>query len=181
MLGPSASQWLGNPSSERPRLSSAAVFCLPSAERRIKISTARDGNSACLAVSDVGPGIPVDQPRRAATCHPSSDALGGMNLGRRSARCHQSAGQDHRPARRPAIPGAFPHAAALLRLQAGQRWDRHQGDPGLARPCLDHPHHSLHGLEPVAVQGGPAGTAGFSLRGEAFWCSPQPALCYKVN
>jgi len=33
----------------------------PSAERRIKISTARGGNSACLAVSDVGPGIPVDQ------------------------------------------------------------------------------------------------------------------------
>jgi signal transduction histidine kinase len=38
-----------------------AMSGMPSADRRIKISTARDGNSACLAVSDVGPGIPVEQ------------------------------------------------------------------------------------------------------------------------
>jgi signal transduction histidine kinase len=37
-----------------------AMAGMPSTERRIKVSTARDGNSACLAVSDVGPGIPVD-------------------------------------------------------------------------------------------------------------------------
>jgi Histidine kinase-, DNA gyrase B-, and HSP90-like ATPase len=33
----------------------------PSAERRITVSTARDGNSADLSVSDVGPGIPVEK------------------------------------------------------------------------------------------------------------------------
>ena len=38
-----------------------AMSGMPSPERRIKVSTARDGNSACLFVSDVGPGIPVDQ------------------------------------------------------------------------------------------------------------------------
>jgi C4-dicarboxylate-specific signal transduction histidine kinase len=38
-----------------------AMSGMPSAERRIKVSTARDGNSACLSVSDVGPGIPGDQ------------------------------------------------------------------------------------------------------------------------
>jgi signal transduction histidine kinase len=38
-----------------------AMSGMPSAERRVKVSTARDGNSACLSVSDVGPGIPVDQ------------------------------------------------------------------------------------------------------------------------
>jgi signal transduction histidine kinase len=38
-----------------------AMSAMPSSERRIKLSTARDGNSARLTVSDVGPGIPVDQ------------------------------------------------------------------------------------------------------------------------
>ena len=38
-----------------------AMSGVPSVERRIKVSTARDGDSACLSVSDVGPGIPVDQ------------------------------------------------------------------------------------------------------------------------
>jgi len=38
-----------------------AMSGMPSAERRIKVSTARDGNFACLSVSDVGPGIPGDQ------------------------------------------------------------------------------------------------------------------------
>jgi C4-dicarboxylate-specific signal transduction histidine kinase len=37
-----------------------AMSSMPSAERRITISTARDGNSADLSVSDVGPGIPVE-------------------------------------------------------------------------------------------------------------------------
>jgi signal transduction histidine kinase len=41
-----------------------AMSGMPSAERRIKVSTARDGNSACLTVSDVGPGIPVGQLKR---------------------------------------------------------------------------------------------------------------------
>jgi C4-dicarboxylate-specific signal transduction histidine kinase len=38
-----------------------AMSGMPSTERRIKVSTSRDGSSACLSVSDVGPGIPVDQ------------------------------------------------------------------------------------------------------------------------
>lgn len=41
-----------------------ATSHLPSAERRIKVSTARDGNSACLSVSDVGPGIPAEELKR---------------------------------------------------------------------------------------------------------------------
>jgi signal transduction histidine kinase len=36
-----------------------AMSGMPSAERRITVSSARDGNSADLTVSDVGPGIPV--------------------------------------------------------------------------------------------------------------------------
>jgi signal transduction histidine kinase len=36
-----------------------AMSGMPSAERRITISTARDGNSANLSVLDVGPGIPI--------------------------------------------------------------------------------------------------------------------------
>jgi C4-dicarboxylate-specific signal transduction histidine kinase len=36
-----------------------AMSGMPSADRRITISTARDGNSAELSVLDVGPGIPV--------------------------------------------------------------------------------------------------------------------------
>jgi C4-dicarboxylate-specific signal transduction histidine kinase len=38
-----------------------AMSGMPSAERRITVSTARDGNSADLSVSDVGPGIPVEK------------------------------------------------------------------------------------------------------------------------
>jgi signal transduction histidine kinase len=38
-----------------------AMSGMPSAERRITISTERDGNSACLSVSDAGPGIPAAQ------------------------------------------------------------------------------------------------------------------------
>ncbi|QIG99632.2 sensor histidine kinase [Bradyrhizobium sp. 6(2017)] len=38
-----------------------AMSGMPSTERRIKVSTSRDGSSACLSVSDVGPGIPADQ------------------------------------------------------------------------------------------------------------------------
>jgi signal transduction histidine kinase len=38
-----------------------AMENLPAADRSITVSTARDGNSACLSVSDTGPGIPVDQ------------------------------------------------------------------------------------------------------------------------
>jgi signal transduction histidine kinase len=38
-----------------------AMSSMPSAERRIAVSTARDGNSAELSVSDVGPGIPVEK------------------------------------------------------------------------------------------------------------------------
>ena len=38
-----------------------AMANLPVADRRVTVSTARDGNSAYLSVSDVGPGIPVDQ------------------------------------------------------------------------------------------------------------------------
>jgi C4-dicarboxylate-specific signal transduction histidine kinase len=34
---------------------------MPRAERRATLSTARDGNSACLSVSDAGPGVPVDR------------------------------------------------------------------------------------------------------------------------
>jgi signal transduction histidine kinase len=36
-----------------------AMSAMPGAERKITVSTARDGNSADLSVSDVGPGIPV--------------------------------------------------------------------------------------------------------------------------
>jgi signal transduction histidine kinase len=38
-----------------------AMSSMLNTARRITVSTARDGNSACLSVSDVGPGIPVDQ------------------------------------------------------------------------------------------------------------------------
>jgi signal transduction histidine kinase len=38
-----------------------AMSGMPSAERRMTVSTARDGNSADLTVSDVGPGIPVEK------------------------------------------------------------------------------------------------------------------------
>jgi C4-dicarboxylate-specific signal transduction histidine kinase len=38
-----------------------AMSGMPSGERKIKVSTARDGNSACLSVSDVGPGVPVEK------------------------------------------------------------------------------------------------------------------------
>jgi signal transduction histidine kinase len=34
---------------------------MPSAERRIKVATTRNGPTACLFVSDVGPGIRLDQ------------------------------------------------------------------------------------------------------------------------
>jgi signal transduction histidine kinase len=38
-----------------------AMSSIRSTVRRVTVSTARDGNSACLSVSDAGPGIPVDQ------------------------------------------------------------------------------------------------------------------------
>jgi signal transduction histidine kinase len=38
-----------------------AMSGMPSAERRIVVSTARDGNSADLSVSDAGPGIPSEK------------------------------------------------------------------------------------------------------------------------
>jgi signal transduction histidine kinase len=38
-----------------------AMSSMPSVVRRITVSTARDGNSVRLSVSDVGPGIPVEQ------------------------------------------------------------------------------------------------------------------------
>jgi C4-dicarboxylate-specific signal transduction histidine kinase len=38
-----------------------AMSDMPIAQRLIKISTARDGGSASLSVTDVGPGIPIDQ------------------------------------------------------------------------------------------------------------------------
>jgi signal transduction histidine kinase len=38
-----------------------AMSDMPSAERRIVVSTARDGNSADLSVSDAGPGIPAEK------------------------------------------------------------------------------------------------------------------------
>jgi signal transduction histidine kinase len=38
-----------------------AMSGMPSNKRRITVSTGRDGNSADLSVSDVGPGIPVDK------------------------------------------------------------------------------------------------------------------------
>jgi signal transduction histidine kinase len=38
-----------------------AMSGMPTAERRITVSTARDGNSAGLSVSDVGPGIPSEK------------------------------------------------------------------------------------------------------------------------
>lgn len=41
-----------------------AMSGMPGAERKIKLSTARDGDSAYLSVSDLGPGIPVDQLRQ---------------------------------------------------------------------------------------------------------------------
>ncbi len=41
-----------------------AMSAMPISERRIKVSTARDDDSACLSVSDVGPGIPVGQLER---------------------------------------------------------------------------------------------------------------------
>jgi C4-dicarboxylate-specific signal transduction histidine kinase len=42
-----------------------AMSTMPSAGRRVAVSTARDGNSAELSVSDVGPGIPADKLKEA--------------------------------------------------------------------------------------------------------------------
>jgi integrase len=46
---------------------------------------------------------------------------------------------------------ASAHAPSRLRLRARQQGPRHPGDPGLARPSIDHEHRGLHGLgaEPV--------------------------------
>jgi DNA invertase Pin-like site-specific DNA recombinase len=43
------------------------------------------------------------------------------------------------------------HAPPRLRLRARQQGARHQGDPGMARPSVDHEHRGLYGLgaEPV--------------------------------
>jgi C4-dicarboxylate-specific signal transduction histidine kinase len=40
-----------------------AMSSMPPADRRITVSTARDGASASLSVSDVGPGIPAERPK----------------------------------------------------------------------------------------------------------------------
>jgi signal transduction histidine kinase len=37
-----------------------AMSSMPAAERRVTLWTAREGSSACLAVSDVGPGVPAE-------------------------------------------------------------------------------------------------------------------------
>jgi signal transduction histidine kinase len=58
-----------------------AMSSMPSTVRRITVSTARDGNSACLSVSDVGPGIPVDQLKKVfEPFFTTKDAGMGMGL-----------------------------------------------------------------------------------------------------
>jgi integrase len=65
---------------------------------------------------------------------------------------HQPACEDHRRTGRAIDAGALSHVEAFVRLQAGKRWDRHPGNPGLAGPRLDHAHHALHGAEHDAFQ-----------------------------
>jgi signal transduction histidine kinase len=58
-----------------------AMSAMPSADRHIEISTARDGSSACLSISDVGPGIPDDQLKQVFEPFFSTKAKGmGMGL-----------------------------------------------------------------------------------------------------
>jgi signal transduction histidine kinase len=64
---------------------------MPSAERRVKVSTARDGNSACLSVSDVGSGIPAEKLRLVFEPFFSTKAQGmgmGLAIARRIVEAH---------------------------------------------------------------------------------------------
>ncbi len=68
-----------------------AMSGMPSAERRVKVSTARDGNSACLTVSDVGPGIPAEKLRLVFEPFFSTKAQGmgmGLAIARRIVEAH---------------------------------------------------------------------------------------------
>jgi signal transduction histidine kinase len=60
------------------------------AERKITISSARDGNSAEVAVSDVGPGIPTEKLRRIrAVFHQQAPRLGrGLSIARTIVQAH---------------------------------------------------------------------------------------------
>jgi len=68
-----------------------AMSGMPSAERRVKVSTARDGDSACLTVSDVGPGIPAEKLRLVFEPFFSTKAQGmgmGLAIARRIVEAH---------------------------------------------------------------------------------------------
>ena len=87
------------------------------------------GRSAALHIRRAKKGKPAVHPIRGDELrmlttlrkeYPDSGYVFTTEGGPPSRRMPSSAGQDHRPARGPVVPGAFPHAAALLRLQAGQ-------------------------------------------------------------
>ena len=88
------------------------------------------GRSAALHVRRAKQGSRSPDPgRRTAHAHgPAQGATGQwLCVHERTwhavhARCHQPPGEDHRPARRPTAARPLPHASALVRLQAGQRW-----------------------------------------------------------
>jgi signal transduction histidine kinase len=94
-----------------------AMADIPVAERRINVSTARDGNFACLSVSDSGPGIPVDQIKK--VFDPFFTTKGeGMGMGLSIARTIVEAHDGHLSAQNDAGRGATFRITLPLTKQA---------------------------------------------------------------
>jgi C4-dicarboxylate-specific signal transduction histidine kinase len=95
-----------------------AMSAMPGAERRIRVSTARDGSSAILSVSDVGPGIPDSNLKEVFepffTTKPQ-----GMGLGLSIARTIVEAHGGRLSAQNQAGRGAVFHIGLPLAVQPG--------------------------------------------------------------
>ena len=95
-----------------------AMSAMPGAERRIRVSTARDSRSAILSVSDVGPGIPVSNLKEVFepffTTKPQ-----GMGLGLSIARTIIEAHGGQLSAQNQAGRGAVFHIRLPLEVLAG--------------------------------------------------------------